>query len=126
MRIVPENKFDDEACRNLQRASDDDIHPHLDSLLTWLQDINWPIAGPVAERLAKVGPELVPPLIRVLNSDDEIWKYWVVSHLLHRVRNDVFVQICFCLNRMKRTPTKSEIEEEVHTAVIHLLRARGL
>ncbi|PCM43216.1 DUF5071 domain-containing protein [Marinobacter sp. ANT_B65] len=124
MRLVPVDKFDDEACENMMAASNEDLVPYIDDLLECLQDLNWPIAGPVSERLSTLGVELVKPVLDVLNSDDDVWKYWIVSHFLYQVEKEVF-QLCrFKLNSIKLHPTKGEVEEEVHDVVCELLLAR--
>ena len=123
-RIVPKNKFDDEACKNLIKASDSEVIPFLKPLLECLQDLNWPIAGPVSDRLEVIGTELVEPLLEILEGNDEIWKYWIISHFLYRVTDEVYKQVIFKLNSMKKNPTKTEINEEVHDAVCELLATR--
>lgn len=124
MRIVPNSKADDEACKNLALAKDDDIKPHIYELLECLQDLNWPIAAPVSERLSVLGVELVEPILDVLNSDDDPWKYWIVSHFLHGIKPAIYGRLRFKLNQMKKHPTKGEVEEEVHDAVCELLSSR--
>ncbi|SFC10186.1 protein of unknown function [Microbulbifer thermotolerans] len=71
-----------------------------------------------------LGLELVQPILRILSGNDEMWKYWIVSHLLYQVSDDVFCQLRFKLNSIKLHPTKSEVEEEVFDAVCELLRFR--
>ncbi|WP_074901611.1 DUF5071 domain-containing protein [Microbulbifer thermotolerans] len=124
MRLVPIDKFDDEACEHLKAASDEEVIPHIERLLECLQDLNWPIAPLVSERLSMLGLELVQPILRILSGNDEMWKYWIVSHLLYQVSDDVFCQLRFKLNSIKLHPTKSEVEEEVFDAVCELLRFR--
>ena len=124
MKLVPTEKSDDEACDNLANASDEEIIPHIAELLECLQDLNWPIAGPVSDRLSTLGMELVEPILTILKSDDEMWKYWIVSHLLYLVRSDVFRALSFKLNSMKLHPTDNEVDEEVHSATCELLMAR--
>ncbi|WP_167855912.1 DUF5071 domain-containing protein [Natronospirillum operosum] len=124
MRLVPKDKGDLEACDNLQMASDAELTPYLTELLECLQDINWPIAFPVSVRLSTMGVELVKPTLDILNSDDEVWKYWIVSHFLHQVRPAVLAPLRFKLNAMKSKPTRPEIEEEVFDAVCELLAER--
>jgi hypothetical protein len=124
MRIIPKSKLDIEACENLSEATDDDVNPHIYELLIWIQDLNWPVARPVAERLSRLGDELIEPILTVLDGDDEIWKYWVVSHLLHIVNHQVYSSVEFKLNRIKSKPTPSEIEEEVYESVCELISSR--
>ncbi|AJQ94764.1 DUF5071 domain-containing protein [Gynuella sunshinyii] len=121
MRIIPNSKSDDEACENLSRVTDAEIIPYIYELLEWLQDINWPVAQHVAERLSKLGLELVEPILVVLNGTDEVWKYWIVSHLLYMVNDQVYQSLELKLRRMKSQPTQSEIKEEVYEAVCELL-----
>lgn len=124
VKFIPKSKFDDEACHHLAKVSNEDIEPYLTDLLECLQDLNWPIAGPVSERLSQVGVALVNPTLEVLSGTDEIWKYWIVSHLLHIVKPEVYQGLIFKLNSMRNNPTKEEIKEEVHSAVRELLQAR--
>jgi hypothetical protein len=51
MKIVPSNKSDFEACNNLQVTSDEEVLKNIAELLEWLQDINWPEATKVIERI---------------------------------------------------------------------------
>ena len=124
IRLVPKDKFDDEACANLQAASDQDLLPYIADLLECLQDLNWPIAGPVAERLSLLGNELVQPVSDILNSDDEMWKYWIISHFLYLVSDEVFQALRFKLNSIRLYPTASETAEEVQSAACELLISR--
>ncbi|MCH8497040.1 MAG: DUF5071 domain-containing protein [Marinobacter sp.] len=124
--LIPTHKCDDAACAALAAASNQEVIPYIGALLQCLQDLNWPIAGPVAERLAVMGIELAEPIKEVLSGNDEIWKYWLVSHLLHMVRPEVYQALLFKLNHMRRNPTAAERTEEVHDAVCCLLAARGM
>ena len=124
MRLVPTDKFDDEACANLTAASDEELIPHIAALLECLQDLNWPIAAPVSERLSLLGVELVTPILNILSGNDEVWKYWIVSDLLYQVNDEVFCGLLFKLNGIKLHPTKGEVKEEVFDAAIELLRSR--
>lgn len=124
MRLVPIGKVDDVACTNLKVASDEALTPHIEALLECLQDLNWPIAAPVSERLSKLGLELVQPIKNIILGVDEVWKYWIISHLLYQIRADVFCELRCTLNSMKLHPTKGEREEEVFDVVCELLHAR--
>ena len=42
--LLPKNKHDDSTITNLMALSDQEIEPIISDLLTWFQDINWPIA----------------------------------------------------------------------------------
>lgn len=121
---VPAHKSDLEACARLADLSDEQIAPYVDLLLECLQDLNWPIAFPVAKRLQSLNTELVAPILAILDGDDEVWKYWIVSYFLHQVSADVYQRLTFKLQRMKHQPTQQETEEEVHAEVCTLLQIR--
>ncbi|MFW0981626.1 hypothetical protein CGJ36_23800 [Vibrio parahaemolyticus] len=89
-------------------------------MLEWLQDLNWPVADPVSQRLLQLNLELV------LSSDDDVWKYWIVSSFLHYVDISVYDKLIFKLNKMKISPTKQEIEEEVYDSVCVLIESRSI
>lgn len=124
-RLVPKDKSDYEACQKLSAASDDEVIPHIAGLLECLQDLNWPIAGPVSERLSSLGLELVEPISDIISGNNEVWKYWVVSHLLHTVRRDVYLALLFKLAQIRKNPTQSERDEEVYDEICSLLNSRS-
>ena len=82
MNIVPNNKCDLETCNNLSQATDEEVEEKIYELLEWVQDINWPVAPLICNRLKLIGNPLVEPVKKVLRSTDETWKYWVISNLL--------------------------------------------
>ena len=122
--IVPKDKFDLTACAQLAKVSDDMVALHIDALLECLQDLNWPIAGPVAERIQLLDERLVLPIRKILLGTDEFWKYWIVTYFLHHVRREVYEGLRFTLNRMLKHPTAEEILEEVHSVVEELIAQR--
>lgn len=122
--IVPKDKSDLHACERLAEACDEVVVLHIDALLECLQDLNWPIAGPVADRIQKLDERLILPVRKILLGTDEVWKYWIVTYLLFHVREEVFQGLRFTLNRILKYPTAGEVEEEVHSAVIDLLAQR--
>lgn len=52
------------------------------SLLEWLQDMNWPVAQTLAPFLASIGEPLIPHLKKIFETDDKIWKAWVISQIV--------------------------------------------
>lgn len=124
MRLVPSSKIDFEACSNLATATDDDVAPFISELLEWLQDLNWPVAPLVQERLATLGAVLIEPLKSVLKGNDDVWKYWLVSSLLPLVRNDVLRAVSVEVERIASNPTEGEKHEEVHVVAQELLKRR--
>lgn len=82
---VPRNKHDFERLNALVAAGPSAAVPFLDELLHWLQDINWPIAPPLADFLITVGEPLLPHLRKVLKSHDDMWIYWVLRYVVARL-----------------------------------------
>lgn len=121
MNLVPSSKTDFEACSNLAIATDDEIELFVSELLEWLQDFNWPVAPLVQKRLSTLGLVLVEPLKSVLKSNDDIWKYWIVSSLLPLVRKEVLNAVSEELERIASNPTEGEKHEEVHVSAQELL-----
>lgn len=54
------------------------VEPMLPALLEWMRDMNWPVAKVFQPFLASIGAPLAPHIRRVLESNDEIWMYWVL------------------------------------------------
>ena len=80
--LIPRHKSDGERCRAVQEAGWPAVEPILPDLLEWLQDYNWPVAKGLAPFLAGIGAPLAPHIRRVLDTDDEIWKYWLLECLV--------------------------------------------
>jgi hypothetical protein len=117
MRIqLPRTKSDVELADALCAVPCEQLSLHVTDLLVWLQDINWPVARSVAAALSRCGDELVDPVRGVLRSDDDIWKLWVLSELLPRVRRSVLVALRDDILCIARQPTSGEQIEGAHRA----------
>ena len=121
MKIVPSDKFDFEACNNLLSASDEDVIKNIDELLEWLQDMNWPVAPKIIERLKLIEEPLITPIQNILSGNDDIWKYWIISALLRQTTSNIVTSLKDDLNRIITNPTKNEINEEVNIVARELL-----
>ena len=97
----------------LMALPSEEIIPNIRPLLEWLRDINWPVAGPVAKLLSRHGNELIEPIREVLNSDDAIWKNWVLSELLCHTASSVRLALSEEIERIIEQPTDAEKDEEV-------------
>lgn len=122
---LPRTKFDTGRADALRDLPPRELSPHVAELLVWLQDINWPVARPVAAALSLCGEELVDPVRSVLRSDDDIWKLWVLSELLPRVRPEVTAALREDILRIARHPTSSEHSEEADIAADALVSAKA-
>jgi hypothetical protein len=108
--LIPKHKGDHETADKLKNYTYDQIKAIVPDLLTWLQDMNWPVAGPVADYLETFTDNIGPDLVKILQGDDEVWKYWIISRF-GRLTKDEDV-----INEIKRiafNPTKAETVDEV-------------
>ncbi len=114
MRFLPKTKIDVGVKEYLDKASNDELAPYLSELLEWVQDINWPVAPIIVQRLSESGMEIVPVLNAVLQGEDEIWKYNIIDNLITRLNPDVMKASMDEVVRIINDPTESEVREEVN------------
>lgn len=77
-RILVKDKYDRDIIDNL---TEEQLQVHVAELWTWMQDINWPVAEPIAKLLAKNSDVATPGLIEILESQDVIWKHNALTHV---------------------------------------------
>ena len=122
--IVPAHKQDFAACEALAKATDHEVEAHIDALLVWLQDYNWPVSGLVHKRIVGLGDSLAGPLAKIMASQDNVWKYWIVHRLLPELPQSVWASLDCALQRINNDPTDDEIAEDLPHAVQELLGER--
>ena len=83
--MLPADKFDIEAIEQLAAASAQKVIPLLPQLLTWVQDMNWPVAEPALNLLMQYPTEITPLIEDVLLGDDEMWKYWCLERIVPKL-----------------------------------------
>lgn len=93
LNLVPRDKHDIERVNALVAAGPLAAIPVLDELLSCLQDINWPIAPPIADLLVLVGDPLIPHLKKVLRSGDDMWIYWVLNYVVARIPDSMVKEL---------------------------------
>ena len=110
--LVPSHKSDLRTAEAAIAVGWPSVQPIADRLLEWLKDINWPVAHILAPFFACVGPELAPHVRRILRTDDDVWKYYVIQAIVtpcpglgEAVEED--------LKRIAENPTAAEHQEEV-------------
>jgi hypothetical protein len=120
---IPSNKHDSAAVERALQVGFPALEPVLLDLLIWLQDMNWPVAGPLCPLLAQAGPALLPHLRDILRSNDDVWKYWIISRLLTEVPLQVIEQLRPDLQRIVNAPTPGEeLEDLPELASVALVR----
>ena len=80
--LLPKDKFDDSTMSELSQLTDEQIQPIILDLLEWLQDYNWPIAKKILPVLIEHQSVALPYISDILNGDDAMWKYWIMTLFL--------------------------------------------
>ena len=110
--LIPRHKSDLERARAAIQAGYPAVTPILPQLLEWLQDYNWPVAHVLAPFLASIGNPLIPHIESIFHSNDEIWKYWIISAIMGNSR-ELAISFRDELERLALSPTKNEAAEEL-------------
>lgn len=108
--LIPKDKFDFETVEKLKNYSFDEIEPIIPNLLEWLQDMNWPVSRPLANFLVPYSEEISSEVLKILQSKDEMWKYWILLTFGKSIKNKSVHQE---ITRMAQNPTQDEIENDV-------------
>ncbi|HEX9002117.1 MAG TPA: DUF5071 domain-containing protein [Blastocatellia bacterium] len=80
--LLPKDKFDLERATALVSTGYPTVAPILPDILGWLQDGNWPVAKVLAPFLASIGAPLAEEIRRILQTQDHLWKYWVLLRVI--------------------------------------------
>lgn len=110
--LLPRDKFDTANAEQLAALGFPAIEPVLPQLLEWMQDCSWPVAQVLQHLLASIGAPLAPHIRKVLNQEDEIWKYWVL-HCIVRESSELARAVMPDLQRLATFPTAREQMEEL-------------
>jgi hypothetical protein len=121
MNNFPNHKQELEACSRLQGASIAEVEEHLVELLVWLQDMNWPVAAHVVNKLQNCGKALIEPVSNILYGDDGTWKYFIISGFLPNVNSEVWAAIKPHVERLVNEPSAVDIQEEVNIVAEELI-----
>ena len=118
---IPKSKFDLDAIEELKTLSFETVKANVPKLLEWMQDMNWPVGYGIATYFAPHVNSIKKELLDILNTDDELWKYWIIGSLISRSHDNPDQELIFIIKRIAEHPTKNEKEDcvdEVAIAVI--------
>jgi len=112
--FIPNDKDDSIAIDHLNKADWDAVVPHVDSLLEWIKDMNWPVSGAIAKMLALHTNSIKENIIKVLKGDDGLWKYWCIQQLVYYSQeSSIDIDILKELKKIVQSPSEEEQLEEV-------------
>lgn len=123
--LIPTGKFDLDRARAAVDAGYPAVAPVLGELVAWLQDYNWPVAHVLAPFLASIGAPMVPFIWRVLRSDDDVWKYWVINILLGALPAAAAAEFRPELERLCYVPQPNELAAELDQQARSVLEKFG-
>ncbi len=122
MNFIPSDKYDIQACKQLELTPQDEVLPFISDLLVWLQDYNWPVAPFVKQKIIQFDKELINPLKVILSGDDVIWKYFILTQLIPEVKSNVLSSLQPELKRLAYSPSEEEKFEEVDKHAIKYIK----
>ncbi|MDD3484911.1 DUF5071 domain-containing protein [Azovibrio restrictus] len=118
--LLPSDKLETDKAEAIIAQGFPAVEPVLPALLEWMQDINWPVAQTLLPFLASIGGPLAPHVRHVLETKDEIWKYWVI-HCLVCESIELARALKPELQRLALEPTPGEREEELDVVAKEIL-----
>ncbi len=110
--LLPQDKADIARAEAIVALGYPAVKPILPDLVGWLLDYNWPVARVLGPFLGTIGLPLLPHARHVLGTNDDVWKYWVLS-LLVKPSIPLAAALKEELERLANVPTAGEIAEEL-------------
>lgn len=116
--LVPRDKFDIARVNAVIRLGYPAVSPILPQLLEWMQDYNWPVAQEIYPFLVSIGEPLAPHVLKVLETDDTVWKEWIL--MIVGASPSLFAVLKADLERYARFTPKDLDEESLAEAFANL------
>jgi hypothetical protein len=123
--LIPRGKADLDRARAAVQAGYPAVAPILPELTAWLQDYNWPVAHILAPFLASIGAAIAPCLQQVLDSDDDVWKYWILKLIIPSLPEHVAAEFRTELERLCNAPSERERREGLDQQARQILQHFG-
>jgi hypothetical protein len=120
--LIPKSKSDVTAAYAAVAAGPAAVKEIIPELVEWLQDLNWPVAKILAPFVATIGEPAVPYLRSVLQGDDDVWKYWIVTSVISHMSDVPRGRLTADLERIAKSPTPGERTEEVDIVAREILQ----
>jgi len=117
-KLIPKHKFDEGVIAGLKELSFEQLRPIIPELLEWLQDMNWPIAKPIADILKPFADRMTPQIIEILRTNDSMWELWILVTLARTTTDPLLLNE---IERIAKFPSKIEIEDGVNLEAIAIL-----
>lgn len=116
--LIPKHKDDQKVIGELKKLSFEQLEPIISDLLIWVQDMNWPIAGPIAEVLKPFENRITAEIIKILKTDDDAWQWNVLANFARNTTDPLLLRE---IERIAKFPTKNEIDAEINLEALAIL-----
>jgi Domain of unknown function (DUF5071) len=122
-KLLPTGKRDLVPAQAAVEAGYPAVEPILGELLEWMRDYNWPVARVLLPLFESIGAPLVPHIRDILQTDDDVWKYWVITLLIPSLAEDVAAEFRSELERICFQPRPNEkvegLDEQARSVLNH-------
>ncbi|WP_295199559.1 DUF5071 domain-containing protein [uncultured Chryseobacterium sp.] len=114
-KYLPSNKEDLEFIEELYKIKNiNEIKEDIPILIEWLQDFNWEQADLICNYLLQFPLEMYKEdIYKILDSDDDMWKYWILLRLVKPIITKSDNWIIPKIEKLALNPTFGEKESEV-------------
>ncbi|RPD40136.1 DUF5071 domain-containing protein [Chitinophaga barathri] len=120
--FIPKAKDDHEATEVLRTMAWEDIYPYAGELLTWLQDMNWPVGIEARDILLPHVDSIQEHIIEILRGNDGMWKYWILYSLIdYADETHIGPDLLQEIKRIAGDPTEGDKREEIDEAAKEIL-----
>lgn len=114
MALLPRDKFDVSNLSALMELSDEAFIPLAKAALTWIQDMNWPVAPMMLSVLQKHEAVLADPISEVFFGNDFIWQVNIMNELFPLLSLETQKALYSIIAQIaKRIPAQDEDEAEL-------------
>lgn len=118
---IPKTKDDLVAVKILEQTLFENVQMDVSILLEYLQDLHWDVARRIGVYLAPHVNLIKSDLLEILLSNDEEWKFGVLSGLIALSPVTLDEDLVSILRRIKEQPTEKETYEELNLVAGEIL-----
>ena len=112
--MILKNKHDIDICQKLSNFTDEEIDDNLFRLLEWTQDVNWPVAECISNRIAKLNTNnLINSLETILKGNDSLWKCSILLLLLPKMNHTMLKKLIPTLKLITKNPSIDDIDNDI-------------
>jgi hypothetical protein len=113
---IPKNVYDIAAVERLKKLPFESVREDVPALLEWLQDGHWDIAGEMRDYLLPYINIITHELIFILNTEDSVWKSFVICGLIALSPHKLEPSLIEVLKRIAEHPSKFDAENGLDEA----------